>query len=141
MRTRRPLLALLLLTACGGGSAAAPPPVDLPAPILVTGTYAYQGTAPEFSLRGTIAFEQVGDVVRVVEVVYDNSGDRPLIGEATLEGDRLEISLVPENGDTDFRADVTFVFNEDRSSFQVEFADTNGDTGGLGSYVGTRELP
>jgi hypothetical protein len=106
----------------------------------VAGTYDYAGTFGHF-LRGTVTFEQAGEMVRVVNVTYENANDRPLVGEAMLEGDRLEIVLVPENGDTDFHADVTFVFSADGDNFSVAFSDTNGDTGILGSYLGTRRAP
>lgn len=131
------LLLLALLAACNS-RAGSPAPAAAP---LVQGTYVYWGFAPPlpFALRGTIAFEQVGDLVRVTKVTYSNSFDRPLIGEANLVGDRLDIVLVPENGDQDFRADVTFVFSPDRETFQVAFSDTNGDSGNLGDYVGVRQ--
>jgi hypothetical protein len=105
----------------------------------VAGTFRYQGSSFAFFLIGTITFEQSGDTVRVTQVTYDNSNDRPLVGEGTLHGNQLDILLVPENGDTDFEADVTFVFSADGSTFDVSFSDTNGDNGGLGSYQGTRQ--
>ncbi|NJN14359.1 MAG: hypothetical protein HC813_01560 [Planctomycetes bacterium] len=103
---------------------------------LIQGVYNYSGTGPAFGLRGTITFEQVGDLVRVLNTVYFNALDRSLKGEATLVGDTLDIRLVPVNGDTNFSADCTFVFSADRRTWQVQFNDTNGDNGPLGSYTG-----
>jgi len=105
----------------------------------VAGTYTYQGGQFGFFLRGSITFEQTGDVVRVTGVTYDNANDRDLVGEATLAGNELDIELTPKNGDPDFRADVTFIFAPDGSTFEVAFSDTNGDAGDLGSYVGTKQ--
>ena len=131
------LLLLAVLAACNGSREA---PAQGGAVPLVEGTYDYRGFAPPlpYALRGTIAFEQVGDLVRVTNVTYANSFDRPLVGEANLVGDRLDIVLVPENGDTNFQADVTFIFSADRNTFEVAFSDTNGDSGNLGDYVGTK---
>ncbi|HOB73395.1 MAG TPA: hypothetical protein PKG54_02615 [Phycisphaerae bacterium] len=103
----------------------------------VAGVYRYFGTRP-FLLIGTITFEQEGDLVRVTDTTYENSNDRRLMGEAVLQGNRLEIQLVPQNGDTNYRADVLFLFSEDGNEFCVEFSDTNGDAGDLGTYRGTR---
>ena len=105
----------------------------------VAGTFRYQGGAIGFFLRGSITFEQEDDTVRIVEVTYDNANDRPLVGEAVLDNNVLDVVLVPGNGDTDFEADCKFVFSADGSRFEVEFSDTNGDNGPLGSYVGTRQ--
>jgi hypothetical protein len=77
-------------------------------------------------------------VVRITDTTYENSSDRRLEGEATLQGNRLDIQLVPQNGDTNYRADVLFLFSEDGNEFCVEFSDTNGDAGELGTYRGTR---
>ena len=100
----------------------------------VAGTYRYTG-----SLRGTITLEQAGNTVRLVNTTYDNADDRPLIGEGTLTGNALVMRLVPENGDTDYEAEVRFVFDATGERFCVEFTDTNGDRGGLGSYIGRRQ--
>ncbi len=105
----------------------------------VQGTYLYVGSSGAFPLRGLITFEQDVDTVRVLSTTYFNALDRSLKGEATLAGDTLTIRLVPVNGDTDFHADCTFVFSADRNTFIVQFADTNGDNGPLGSYRGTRQ--
>ncbi len=47
--------------------------------------------------------------------------------------------MVTENGDTNYTADVRFVFDATRRSILRGFSDTNGDRGGLGSYVGRRQ--
>jgi len=108
------------------------------ATINVAGTYRYVGDKATL-LRGTITFEQQGNFVRVVNTTYDNSSDRALESAFTpLSGNRLDIVLVPRNGDTNYRADVTFIFSEDGNSFCVEFSDTNGDAGPLGTYSGLR---
>jgi hypothetical protein len=101
--------------------------------VQASGTYRYFG-----ALRGTITLEQTGTEVRVVNTTYDNAKDRPLLGGGTLVGNVLEARLVPENGDTDYQALVTFVFDEGGDSFCVAFSDTNGDRGGLGTYIGQR---
>ena len=128
------LLAAAALAACHDGGT---PAQQNTGPLDVTGTYDYVG-APGFFLRGSITFEQTDDTVRVTRTVYVNSPDRPLIGEGTLVGERLDITLVPENGDTDFHADCTFVFFDNGDRFDVGFADTNGDNGPVGAYRGTR---
>jgi len=140
----RPWLLVIALAACDHGrplpapGACAPP--DPAAVVSVAGVFRYEGDSP-FLLRGTITFEQEGDAVRVTGVTYDNSADRPLVGEGTLAGNRLEIDLVPENGDPDYLARVTFLFGDGGATFCVEFSDTNGDAGPLGTYSGTRIDP
>jgi hypothetical protein len=137
MRFAPVLLLALLLAGCSSDPAApAPAVIGMPQ---VAGLFRYQGGATGFFLRGSITFEQEDDLVRVVAVTYDNANDRPLVGEAVLHGNVLDIVLVPENGDLDFEADCQFVFSADGSRFEVEFSDTNGDNGPLGSYVGTRQ--
>jgi hypothetical protein len=136
MRSAPIVLLLGLLAGCPSDPAA-PAPAGV-GPPRVAGTFRYQGSAVEFLLRGSITFEQEDDRVRVVEVTYDNSNDRALVGEGVLHENVLDIVLVPENGDTDFEADCKFVFSADGSRFDVEFSDTNGDAGPLGSYVGNR---
>ena len=101
----------------------------------VTGAYRY--ISRTFNLRGTITFAQTGTQVRVTETTYDNADDRPVVGDGDLLGNRLEMTLVPANGDTDYEADVGFLFDPDRRAFcLLGFSDTNGDVGGPGSYVG-----
>ncbi|MFI5401798.1 MAG: hypothetical protein ACHQ1G_02600 [Planctomycetota bacterium] len=104
----------------------------------VTGTFRYASTTGYF-LTGTVTFEQTGTTVRVTSTTYDNANDRELMGEGTIVGNRLDIQLVPINGDLDFSADVTFLFSPDGNQWCCTFADTNGDTGPLGSYEGVRE--
>jgi len=133
-----PVLFLTFLLAGCPSDPAAPAQAVLGTPN-VAGTFRYQGGATGFFLRGSITFEQEDDLVRVVEVTYENSNDRALVGEAVLDRNILDIVLVPENGDTDFEADCQFVFSADGSRFEVGFSDTNGDNGPLGSYVGTRQ--
>jgi len=137
------LLAVSCLAACGGGhteTGGLCPGPDAGALVTVAGIYRYEGDSP-FLLRGTITFEQDGDTVRVTRVTYENSADRPLVGEGTLHGNRLDIGLVPENGDPDYHAQVSFLFGADGATFCVEFADTNGDTGPMGTYTGRRSEP
>ena len=100
----------------------------------VAGSYRYAG-----ALRGSITLEQTASTVRLVKTTYDNADDRPLVGEGTLQGNVLDMLLVPENGDTDYQALVRFVFDEPGDRFCVQFSDTNDDHGALGSYVGTRQ--
>lgn len=108
---------------------------DSNALVEVTGLYRY--TSSRFSLWGTISFDQAGTHVRVTNTTYDSADDRPLVGEGDLRGNRLDMTLVPANGDTDYQADVGFLFDPDRRAFCVlGFSDTNGDVGGPGSYVG-----
>lgn len=111
-----------------GGTVAAP-----------TGVYRY--ASPVFTLRGTISFAPAeGAMVRVTDTTYDNAPrDRALTGTASLAGNRLDIALVPKNGDTDYTAQVAFVFSDEGRRFCVlGFSDTNGDTGGTGSFFGQR---
>lgn len=56
-----------------------------------------------------------------------------------LDGNLLEVSLVPINGDTDYAADVRLLFDATGDGFcLLEFTDTNDDHGGEGSYTGVR---
>ncbi len=103
----------------------------------VTGVYRYRA-AELFDLSGTITFAQEGDTVRVIDTTYDFVANRALTGIGDLEGNRLIITLVPRNGDTNYRADVTFLFSDDGDEFCVAFSDTNADTGELGSFIGIR---
>jgi hypothetical protein len=127
----------LLAVACNGDDDPRGPSctaVDADAGPNVAGTYRYAG-----ALRGTITLEQTGNTVRLIKTFYDNADDRPLIGEGTLAGNELRMRMIPENGDTDYEAQVRFVFDAIGDRFCVEFSDTNDDRGGLGSYVGRRE--
>jgi hypothetical protein len=103
------------------------------ASVEIASTYRYSG-----ALRGEIDFEREGDTVRLTRTSYENADDRPLVGSGTLAGNTLEMQLVPENGDTDYQADVRFVFDNAGETFCVQFSDTNGDQGALGSYTGVR---
>ena len=110
---------------------------DESATIDVSGLFRYSGNVV-FSISGTIEFLQEGNTVHVLNTTYDLGDNRALMGEGTLVGNVLDIQLVPINGDTDFRADVFFIFNEDGNEFCVRFSDTNGDSGDLGSFTGRR---
>ncbi len=107
------------------------------ASIDVSGLYRYSAS-DLFNLSGTIELAQEGQTVRVVNTTYDFGNDRALEGEGTLVGNTLAIQLVPRNGDTNYRADVQFVFGADGDEFCVGFTDTNGDAGDNGSYIGRR---
>ncbi len=109
------------------------------ATINVAGTYRYAGDQITYWLRGTISFTQDGNTVQVTGTTYDNAGDRDLVGTGTLLGNYLIIQLVPKNGDDDYIADIEFIFSDDGNTFCVEFSDTNGDAGDMGSYRGLRE--
>ena len=132
-------MSVLMLLGCNRGPLLPCVDEDVSAGINVIGTFDYSGSWG-FPLSGTITFEQDGDVVRVVDTTYDVGNDRRLMGEGTLVGNVLEITLVPQNGDTDYRADITFVFGSQGRDFCVLFSDTNGDAGDLGSYRGVRQL-
>jgi hypothetical protein len=144
--TRLGLLSILLLLAAGCSSdGSAPPPAaawdceELPLAVVdVNGVYRFSGEGI-YSMLGTITFEQTGTTVRVVGTHYDNVDDRELEGEATIVGNKLEITLVPINGDLDYSADVTLLFSPDGESFCCAFSDTNDDVGSMGSYKGVRE--
>ncbi|MCK6461868.1 MAG: hypothetical protein L6Q95_18465 [Planctomycetes bacterium] len=133
----------LLLAACNSSD---DPPAgavwaceELPAAVVdVTGTYRYTGTPGHF-LRGTITFVQTGTTVVCTGTTYDNAADRELEGTATIVGNRLDITLVPINGDLDYEADITFLFSPDGNDFCCGYSDTNLDTGPLGSYTGVRQ--
>jgi hypothetical protein len=142
--TRLPsFLLAALLSACDSSSD--PPPAstwdceELPAAVVdVTGIYRYTGSPGHF-LRGTITFVQTGTTVVCTGTTYDNANDRELEGTATIVGNRLDITLVPINGDLDYEADVSFLFSPDGSEFCCAYSDTNMDTGPLGSYTGVRQ--
>jgi hypothetical protein len=104
----------------------------------VSGTYQFVGEVPN-TMKGTITFEQEGDLVRVTGTKYENNASRELKGEATIKGTRLEIVLVPINDDPTYEAEVLFIFSEDGDTFEVSFMDTNGDEGDMGSYTGVRQ--
>lgn len=115
------------------------------AAINVAGVYRYSGTGKNevtgfpFQLSGTITFEQDGRMVRVSGSTYDGGALRSVQSEFTeFSGNRLDLLLTPNNGDTDYRAEVKFVFTEDGNQFCVAFTDTNADQGDAGSFVGIR---
>ena len=112
----------------------------------VAGVFRYSGTGitgksgPTFQLSGTITFEQQGSMVRVSGSTYDNGALRSVQSEfAELSGNRIGLLLTPNNGDTNYRAAIKFVFTENGNQFCVEFTDTNDDHGKPGSFVGTRD--
>jgi len=105
----------------------------------VSGTYEFGGEEVPNTMKGTITFEQEGDLVRVTGTKYENNPSRELKGEATIKGTRLEIVLVPINDDPTYEAEVLFIFSEDGDTFEVSFTDTNGDEGDMGSYTGVRK--
>jgi len=112
---------------------------ELPTAVVdVNGIYRYASTTGYF-LKGTITFAQVGATVQCLGTTYDNSNDRELEGTGTLTGNRLDITLVPVNGDLDYEADITFLFSPDGTTFCCGFLDTNNDTGPLGAYSGVRQ--
>ena len=105
----------------------------------VSGTYQFVGEEVPNTMKGTITFEQEGDLVRVTGTKYENNPSRELKGEATIKGTRLEIVLVPIDDDPTYEAEVLFIFSEDGDTFEVSFTDTNGDEGDMGSYRGVRQ--
>ena len=135
-------VAALALSACGAEHDELPDPprcpaLDQSAAPNVEGVFDYASRV--WPVYGTIAFEQAGHQVRVTDTSYANANDRALDGEGVLDGNRLEIMLTPKNGDTDYQAQVDFVFSEDGGVFcLLGFADTNGDEGGPGSHYGQR---
>lgn len=105
----------------------------------VAGTYRY-ASATGYAQTGTIAFSQTERRVDVTMTTYDNSDDRSLRGAANLAGNRLDITLVPVSGETDYEARVGFLFDAATSAFCVTgFTDSNGDHGGAASYHGERQ--
>jgi hypothetical protein len=157
-------LAAALASGCiddGDGGPVRCPAADPAASVLVNGRYRY--ASYQFTLRGSITFAQDAQpsgaqLVRVTDTTYDNANDRPLVGQATLQGNRLDIRLVPRTGNDggdqsgddagsdaptgsggrpDYDAQVSFVFYEAGARFCVlGFSDSNGDVGGSGSYFG-----
>jgi hypothetical protein len=111
------------------------PPRDAAAAPDIDGVYRYR--SPIFALRGTITFARQGDRVSVLDTTYDNAADRALIGQAPLQGNFAAFTLAPSNGDTDYQAEVDFVF-EDGAFCVTRFSDSNDDVGAEGSYRGTR---
>ena len=145
-----PFVGILLTAALGGcsteqeptvahdGNTVATAPGTLPT-LDVSGTYQFVGEEVPNTMKGTITFEQEGDLVRVTGTKYENNPARELKGEATIKGTRLEIVLVPINDDPTYEAEVLFIFSEDGDTFEVSFTDTNGDEGDMGSYTGVRQ--
>ena len=114
-------------------------PEDPSASPNVAGTYRY-ASAHGYALTGTIVFAQTERQVQVLETTYDNADDRPLKGATALVGNRLDITLTPLNGDTDYDARVGFLFDAATSAFCVTgFTDSNGDFGGAASFHGERQ--
>lgn len=114
--------------------------------INVAGVFRYSGdganseTGGGFSFSGTITFEQDGTMVRVSDTTYDAGVLRPVAGDfSELDGNVLDTVLTPINGDEDYQAAVRFIFSDDGNEFCVQFTDTNDDSGGLGSFVGSRQ--
>ena len=130
----------LFAAGCLGGESNTPilcPAVDPGTAVTASGVYRY--ASGEFALSGTITFSQEGARVQVTDTSYDTGRDRSLIGAATLAGNRLDITLTPKNGDTNYTADVSFVFYSGGRRFcLLGFSDTNGDTGREGSYLGAQ---
>lgn len=137
---------MLMMAAAGCDSTPPPAPfacakADPAAAVDVGGRFRYASNYRDFWMRGTILLAQTGKMVEVTETVYDNADDRPLKGAAELQGNRLDVSLVPINGDTNYRAEVSFTFGAGGANWcLLMFSDTNGDTGGLASYYGFREM-
>ena len=116
------------------------PEIEPDAAVEVTGLYRYASGI--FDLSGTITFEQSASGVAVTDTTYDTGKDRALIGPGRLQGNRLDLVLIPRNGDTDYTANVSLVFTPGVPRFcLLEFSDTNGDKSGLASYIGERQQP
>jgi hypothetical protein len=160
-------LAAALASGCIDDGTAGPvrcPAADPAASVVANGRYRY--ASYQFTLRGSITFAQEAQpsgeqLVRVTDTTYDNANDRPLVGQATLQGNRLDIRLVPKAGNDagnhggndagddapigggrpDYDAQVSFVFYEAGARFCVlGFSDSNGDIGGSGSYFGQMQI-
>lgn len=133
---------LSLVVGCGG-EPATPFPCATPDPaaqVEVNGAYRYSSSSSRYHLRGTITFAQAGSRVEVTDTHYDNARDRAVGGAADLLGNRYDVTMTPLNGDTNYTAQVSFVFGDGGKNFcLLGFTDTNGDTGGLASYFGFRE--
>ncbi len=113
----------------------------------VAGVFRYSGGGGNvesglgFQLSGTITFEQQGKMVRVADNTYDVGNLRVLESEfAELIGNRVALTLTPQNGDENYIASVEFIFTADGSEFCVSFTDTNADMGGIGSFIGKRQI-
>jgi hypothetical protein len=142
----RPALVAAALAGSLGGCGSSPAtPLTCAAPdsaaqVQVGGSYQYASSSHKFHLRGTITFAQTDAVVEVTDTFYENARDRALGGVGELRGNRYDVGLVPLNGETNYRAEVSFVFGDGGRNFcLLGFSDTNGDKGGLGSYYGFRE--
>lgn len=103
--------------------------VELPGiAVHVAGTYDWGFDIAEL-LFGTITFAQDGKTVTVTQTFHAAPGNRELTGQGRLEGNRLDVRMVPANGDTDYHADTSFLFSPDGERFRTDFSDTNGDAG------------
>jgi hypothetical protein len=106
--------------------------------VAVTGVYRYQSQV--LGLSGTITFAREGNRVSVLETTYDGEDARSLVGAGDLVGNRLDMTLTPANGDTDYSADVSLIFDDGGASFCLaQFSDTNDDVGGEGTYRGSQQ--
>ena len=85
--------------------------------------------ANTYTLTGTITFEQDGPTVSIANTIHSNPANRDLVATADLEGNVLNMMMVPRNGDTDYTADVTMRFTSDGARFESEFDDTHDDFG------------
>lgn len=102
----------------------------------IAGTYSYASRV--FRLSGTITFAQQGTRVSVLETTYDGVDARSLVGEADLAGNRLDMTLTPANGDDDYSAEVSLIFENGGADFCLaRFSDSNDDVGGQGTYRGS----
>ena len=110
-----------------------PCPMEQTEPAAISGVYSYSSSF--YVLRGTITLTRDGTRVRVDDTTYENANDRALRGEGELQGNRLDVELTPKNGDTNYSANVSFLF-DDEGFCLLGFSDTNGDRGGEGSYRG-----
>jgi hypothetical protein len=146
-RRRRRLPLLIAVAAAGLGACAEDPfppfpcPTPDPAavidPAALAGSYRY--ASGEFLLSGTITFAAGAEGLSVIRTSYDAGRDRSLAGPGRLAGNRVDLRLSPGNGDADYLAEVALLFTAGGRRFcMLEFADSNGDRGGPGSYFGER---
>ena len=94
----------------------------------VAGKFSW-GFNPPVLVDGECTFELDGDTVLLVQNTHILPEFREVVGKGKLNGNVVEMTVRPSNGDTDYEAQLELIWSEDGSQFQCNFTDTNGDVG------------